>query len=252
MIPKIIHYCWLSGEEYPGLIKRCMDSWKRKLPGWEFRLWDSGCLEQIGFEYVREAYDARIYAYAADVIRLWAVYNYGGFYLDTDVEVVKDLSPLTVQPYVFGLENGTGNIEAAVFGAEPGFGFVGRCLDFYRDKHCVVDGRRIDDYTIPGVMKDLVGPVKYLSSEKDFDPSEKRIQVYGCQFLSPKSFLGTDKSGLASVTEDTYTYHHFKLGWLPFWKKVSVRVRQLLGPRLSEPVFKVLDSVRTRSLERHI
>ena len=89
MIPKIVHYCWLSGDEYPELVKQCMASWKENLPGWEFRLWDKTCLPEIDNLYAWESYEDKVYALACDVILLYAVHKFGGVYMDVDVEVLK-------------------------------------------------------------------------------------------------------------------------------------------------------------------
>ncbi len=66
MIPKVVHYCWLSGDEYPELVKKCLASWKEKLPGWEFRLWDKTCLQEIDNPYAWESYEDKVYALACD------------------------------------------------------------------------------------------------------------------------------------------------------------------------------------------
>ena len=102
MIPKIIHFCWLSDDEYPDLIKKCIASWKEKLPEFEIKHWDKKCLDELNSDWVNEAFSAKKYAFAADYIRLYAIYNYGGFYLDSDVEVIKDFTDLLNYPYIFG------------------------------------------------------------------------------------------------------------------------------------------------------
>ena len=238
MIPKIIHYCWLSGDEYPVIIKKCLQSWQEKLPDFEFRLWDSSCLPLIGSEYANEAFEAKYYAPAADIVRLWAVYHYGGFYLDTDVEVIKDLSPMTMFPYVLGLENGTGNIEAAVFGAEAGMEYLRQCLAFYDDKHCVENGKRVFPIPIPRVMTHMMGDDKrILRSLEDFDLDSHLFQVFNWDFFSPKSYLASERRGWASVTKNTFTFHHFRVAWLPFHKRCSIFLRRILGKRVSEKFF---------------
>lgn len=238
MIPKIIHYCWLSGDEYPVMEKKCLQSWQERLPDFEFRLWDQSCLPLIGSQYANEAYDAKIYALAADIVRLWAVYHYGGFYLDTDVEVIKDLSPMTVFPYAFGLENGTGKIEAAVFGSEPGTEYLRQCLAFFDDKHCIENGKRIDIIPLPGVMSLVMGEEKrILRSLEDFDPDSPLLQVFNWDFFSPKSFMASERRGWRSVTKNTFTFHHFRVAWLPFRKKISVYLRRILGVKVSEWLF---------------
>ena len=89
MIPKIIHFCWMSGDAYPEKIKKCIESWKQKLPDYEIWLWDTNRFDINQSIWVKEAFEAKRYAFCADYIRCYALYNYGGVYLDSDVEVLK-------------------------------------------------------------------------------------------------------------------------------------------------------------------
>ena len=81
MIPKIIHYCWLSNDPIPDDLKKCMDSWKEKLPDYEVMLWNFDRFPKTKSQWVSDAFDNKKYAFAADYIRLNALYNYGGIYL---------------------------------------------------------------------------------------------------------------------------------------------------------------------------
>jgi mannosyltransferase OCH1-like enzyme len=82
MIPKIIHYCWISAEEYPQKIKECMTSWEKHLPGYELRKWDASNFVMDSTKWTSDAIKVNAYAVAADYIRFYALYNYGGIYLD--------------------------------------------------------------------------------------------------------------------------------------------------------------------------
>ena len=133
MIPKIIHFCWLSDDEYPKLIKKCIESWKNKLPDYELILWDTKKFDLNSTIWTKQAFEAKKYAFAADYIRLYAVYTYGGIYLDSDVEVLKKFDSLLNLPYFAGLEQNE-IIEAAVFGAEKGTDWVADCMRYYDDR----------------------------------------------------------------------------------------------------------------------
>ena len=242
MIPQIIHYCWLSGDAYPKLVQQCIASWQRLLPDYEFRLWDKSCLPMIDSAYANEAFEQKVYAAAADIIRLWAVYHYGGFYLDMDVEVLRDLSSLTRFPYVFGVENGTGGIEAAIFGAEPGMAFLKDCLNFYEGKHFT----REVLYPLPGVMKEVVGEKRIIYSEKEFVADSPSILVFNYVFFSPKGFMDSEKRGEKAITSNTYTFHHFRVSWLPFHKKFSIWIRRIFGKSFTEPLFLLWSKVRNK------
>ncbi len=89
MIPKIIHYCWLSSEPYPEKIQNCIDSWKKILPDYEIKLWNMNNFDINSIDFVKEACSVKKWAFASDYIRLYALYNYGGIYLDSDVLIKK-------------------------------------------------------------------------------------------------------------------------------------------------------------------
>ena len=94
MIPKIIHYCWLSNDPIPENLQSYLKTWKEKLPDYEFILWNFNRFEKSSSKWVAQAFDNKKYAFAADYIRLFAVYNFGGFYLDMDIQVLKSFDDL--------------------------------------------------------------------------------------------------------------------------------------------------------------
>lgn len=88
-IPKVIHYCWFGCGEYSSLIKKCMATWERVLPDYEFVLWNEDNFPIEKYPFAQEAYDKKKYAFTSDVARLAALYEHGGIYLDTDIEMLK-------------------------------------------------------------------------------------------------------------------------------------------------------------------
>jgi len=145
MIPKIIHYTWFSGEPFPEKIQVCIDSWKEHLPDYELRLWDMEAIKSIDSMFLREALAEKKWAYAADYVRLYAVYHEGGIYLDTDVMVYRSFDDLLGERAFIGKENSVhfeGGFTAQYlsshcFGAEKGHPFVKDCLDYFEDRHFV-------------------------------------------------------------------------------------------------------------------
>lgn len=120
MIPKIIHYCWLSNDPYPDKIRKCLESWHRYLPDYKFILWNRDSFDIDSVTWTKQAFERKKYAFAADYIRIWALKNYGGIYLDLDVEVLKKFDDLLELPYFMGIERYelTNAVEAAVLGTE--------------------------------------------------------------------------------------------------------------------------------------
>lgn len=94
MIPKKIHYCWFGRGPLPELARKCIASWRKYLPEYEIKEWNEDNFDLDAYPYVREAYDSRKFAFVTDVVRLYALYNEGGIYMDTDVEVLKPLDSI--------------------------------------------------------------------------------------------------------------------------------------------------------------
>lgn len=199
MIPKIIHYCWLSGDPIPENLAKCMQSWKEKLPEYEWMLWDFTRFEKESSAWVSEAFDNRKYAFAADYIRLYAVYHYGGIYMDMDIEVVKSFNELLDNPYMIAYERPDKiGIEAGCFGAEKGSPYLKACLDYYVDRHFVQPDGTFDTRTLPSIMQEIL-------EKNAFD-----FTLYDNNHFTAKS----GETGIVTVTNDTYAIHHFAGSWL--------------------------------------
>lgn len=111
MIPKVIHYCWLSGDPFPSNIKACMDSWKKVMPDYEWKVWNTENFDVNSVPYVREAFEKRKWAFAADYIRMYALYTEGGIYLDSDVKILKPFDDFLSYSFFSSLEYHPSQIE---------------------------------------------------------------------------------------------------------------------------------------------
>ena len=161
MIPKRIHLCWLSGDPYPAKIGKCLASWKKHLPDYEVVLWDTKRFDLESSPWVKQAFEAKKYAFAADYIRFYALYNYGGIYLDSDVEVLRSFDPLLGLPYFAGAET-AGTIEAAVLG----------------DQEYATFQEQDSSGTAAKMVKDTPGAISYLAFSY-YDSSIKALSVDG-------------------------------------------------------------------------
>ena len=115
-----------------------MNSWKEKLPDYEFILWNFDRFDKNSSKWVTQAFDNKKYAFAADYIRFYALYNYGGIYLDSDVEVLKSLDDLLDLPYFMGAEKAQTPVAASI-GAEKACDWIKACLDYYIDRPFIND-----------------------------------------------------------------------------------------------------------------
>lgn len=198
MIPKIIHYCWLSNDPVPKEFQNYINGWHEKLTGYEFIKWDFTRFPKEQSDWVSKAFDNKKYAFAADYIRLYAVYNYGGIYMDMDIEVLKAFDDLLDASYMMATERPNESwIEAGCFGAEKGNEFIGLCLDRYNDRHFIKPDGSFDQLPLPQVMD---------SVKKEHSVE---LNLYPWYFFTAKSY----DTGIESPREETYTIHHFAGSW---------------------------------------
>lgn len=169
MIPKIIHYIWLGNNPMPKALSDCVDSWKKYMSDYELMLWDDRAISRVNMTFVNEAIQAKKWAFASDVIRLWALYNYGGIYLDTDVKVLKSFDPLLDNKAFIGRENCLQligkkteyHLTSFCFGAEKGSVYIKRCLDYYKDRHFINSA----DEVLPMELRFDVRNASFIHSE---------------------------------------------------------------------------------------
>ncbi len=210
MIPKIIHYCWLSGEPYPEKVQTCIESWKQVLPDYEIWLWDADRFHIQSIPWVYEAVKAEKYAFASDYIRFYALYHFGGIYLDSDVEVLKSFDGLLNQKFFFGFEY-SGQPEAAVIGAVQHLKWLRRCMEWYENH---------DFGTFITSKKQIVAPTIFRHGfEKTYHArlmDNGKVQsihsgsIFPYQYFSPKNGF----TGKICMTGKTYAVHHFHAAWL--------------------------------------
>lgn len=208
MIPKVIHYCWLSGEEYPQTIAKCIESWKEKLTDYEFVLWDTNAFDIESNKYVSQAYQAKKYAFASDYIRLYALYHYGGIYLDSDIVVYKKFDELLNNKAFCGFESEEG-VTAWLMASEKGNPLFKELLSYYDEREFAFPDGGYD--TTPNVFpitNTLVahGLVLDGSLQKLSD-----ITVYPRTFFCPVVPYGDYEE---CFSENTYAQHLFNGGWI--------------------------------------
>lgn len=218
-IPKIIHYCWLSQDEFPELIQKCMNSWREKLPDYEIKCWNTSNFDVNICQYTREAFQERKYAFVSDYIRLYALYNEGGIYLDSDIEVIRRFDNLLDNPAFTCFEN-EHSVAAWIFGSEKGNPLFKEFMDYYKDKKFIIDNDKYDLTPNPVPITNICvekglnlnGNLQYLENITIY-PSD-----YFCPYNRAKEEL--------NITENTYSIHYFNGAWMSDKKKKIVQKRK--------------------------
>ena len=174
MLPKLLPYCWFgNGKKFPEELQRNITSWKALLPDYEFIRWDENSFDLDQWPFAKEAFEKKKYAFTSDVARLYAMYTYGGIYLDTDVQILKKFDDLLHLPYFAGLEH-TGIIESAIFGAEKNSDWLATCLEYYDNRSFIKEDGSYDIKILPAILKFQLEKVRKLykmsaSEIKDVD-----------------------------------------------------------------------------------
>lgn len=204
MIPKTIHYCWFGRGEKPKLAQKCIASWHKYCPDYEIIEWNEDTFDLDANPYTRWCYDNRKYAFLSDYARLLIIGDYGGFYFDTDVELVKSLDPLRQHAAVFGFENDEFVNTGEGFGAEPGNPVVLAMLDEYTPlldgTHGVIGCPRLNTQTLLRLGLVANGNYQEVSG----------AVIYPADYFNPYD----DPTGKLTRTVNTYSIHWYGKSWM--------------------------------------
>jgi hypothetical protein len=250
MIPKIIHYCWLSGDIIPPDYARCMETWKQKLTSYEFMLWDTKRFNIDSVLWVKQAFETGLYACAADYIRLYAVYNYGGIYLDMDMEVVKPFDELLNTDIMLAMENHKNEyIEAGCFGAVKGHPYVKKCMEYFEetpffDPALLPEIMKLDRSERHYFIKPLILPdLMTIVLKQHF--SNENYSIYSHDYFTAKNIM----TGEIEKTKNTFTIHHFTSKYISDrsrkMKERDQAIRRIFGEssRITKIIFRFIGTL---------
>ena len=207
-IPKIIHYCWFGGKQKPADVEYCISTWRKILPDYQIMEWNEQNFS-VGdsVPYVQEAYSRGKWAFVSDYVRLHALEQYGGIYLDTDVELFRPLDGLLECRMFMGFES-KDYLSTAVIGCEPGVPVITSFLEHYRDRHFIMpDGSDAIESTnvvfLTGLMKEwglrLNGKMQTVGD----------VTVYPQWYFSPNDVINV----FGKFRKRSYAYHHMNASW---------------------------------------
>lgn len=205
-IPKIIHYCWLSGDPFPKDIQRCIDSWGKYLPDYQIKLWNTQNFDCNRWKYTQQALTRKKYAFVSDVVRLYALYTEGGIYLDSDIEVMQNFDDLLSNPAFSGIESG-GRFAAWIMASEAGNPLFGEMLSYYENRMFVTEQGEMD--LTPNTI-----PMTAILSHHGMKPENilqklQHITIYPEEYFCPKN-PWTSK---ITITKNTHAMHLFAGAW---------------------------------------
>ena len=230
MIPKVIHYIWFGGNPLPPLAEQCIASWKRYMPDYEIKRWDEDNFDVHACDYTSEAYEHGKWAFVSDYARFQILYDEGGVYLDTDVELIKPLDDILAKGPYMGFETDPApDCQCSVapglgLAANPGLGLFKTILDSYQGDHFVKSGGIYDQTTIvvrtTNILRDLgmreVPGIQEVAG----------VRLYPKEYFCPQDFLTKE----TQITENTHSIHHYDASWAGPATRLKHKVMRAVGP----------------------
>lgn len=204
MIPKTIHLCWFSNDPYPVEIKMCLESWAKLIPDYKVRLWTADDARAIGMPFINEALEERRWAFAADVVRVYAVYTEGGVYADSDILLYKRFDQFLPKEeeetdvFVTFHEDveqrperrtyGDFGLNAAFFIGTKGNTFCRELLDYYAAHHYRQADGTLDNLVSPHVMRIVAKGWGWVMEDRlqELGKDGAVLRVYPTYYLAPK------------------------------------------------------------------
>ena len=210
LIPKIIHYCWFGRNSKPKLAEKCIKSWKKYCPDYEIIEWNEDNYNISAAPlYVRQAYEAKKWAFVTDYVRLQVIYDYGGLYFDTDVEVVKNTDAFLQNQAFFGFQEGGFVNTGLGFGAEKGAGILWEIMQQYQSIPFILPDGSYDDLSCPERNTEVFLRHGLKANNKD-QILDGNIRIYPEEVFSPIQF----STGIMRKTKRTATIHWFAGSWM--------------------------------------
>lgn len=206
LIPKTIHYFWFGKKPKSEIINKCISSWRKYLPDYQIIEWNEDNFDVFSSKYSTEAYESKKYAFVSDFARFKVLFEYGGFYLDTDVELMKSLDDLRNNKVFMGFESKTLVNPGLIIGAQSQNSFIGELLNKYSNLNFMYNGHlnltTIGEYTTALLLK------KGLKLNGQYQRLEC-IRIYPRDSFCPYNYY----TGSLDVTVNTYSIHHYDASW---------------------------------------
>lgn len=223
MIPKVIHYIWFGGNPLPPLAEQCIASWKRYMPDYEIKRWDEDNFDVHACDYTSEAYEHGKWAFVSDYARFQILYDEGGVYLDTDVELIKPLNDILAEGPYMGFE--TDPAPDGQSSVAPGIGLLKTVIDSYQGDHFVKPGGIYDQTTIvvrtTNILRDMG------MREEPGIQEVAGVRLYPKEYFCPQNFI----TGETRFTENTHSIHHYDASWAGPVTRLKHKVMHAVGPK---------------------
>lgn len=222
-IPKIIHYCWFGGNPLPPEALKCIETWKKYCPEYEIKQWDESNYNLHSCKYIEEAYQAKKWAFVSDYARMDILYQYGGVYLDTDVELIKNLDPILEKGPFMGLEKDFETNKKCMVATGLGIAtykgnhIYKEVLDYYKNISFINHDGSLNLVTVVDHVTNVLR--KYGLQDKPGIQNINGINIYPKEYFCPKDV----DTHVLTITTNTYSIHHYDSSWGEWYDRAVVK-----------------------------
>lgn len=222
MIPKVIHYCWFGGNPLPQSVKMCIKSWEMQCPDYEIIEWNETNFDVKSHPFIKDAYEGKAWAFVSDYARLKVVYENGGFYLDTDVELLKSLDSLCKEKCYFGIEQDICAVATGLgFGAEKENSVI---LDMLKEYDKVdFANEELEKIACPILNTRVLERIGFVKENKLQNLGD--VVIYPSEYFDP--IAPGDTKNLTS--EKTISVHHYSATWTSKSNRIKRRFINFIG-----------------------
>lgn len=244
-IPRVIHYCWFGDAKQSSKIEECISSWKRYCPNYEIKLWNEKNFDINCSAYCKEAYENKKWAFVSDYVRLSVIYQYGGVYLDTDVELIRDLDDLLKMEAFMCVEQDLNIATGLGFGAAPKNDTVKSLLEVYENIHFEDENGNINLVTCPIYTTNFFEQHGY---KKDGTFQKVcNVVLLPSDYFCPLNY----KNGRLNITDNTHGIHWYAESWMSENDRKIHQMEWKINNNFS-PAFATIICICYRNLSRFI
>jgi mannosyltransferase OCH1-like enzyme len=242
-IPKILHYVWVGGNPIPPRLAEYMATWKQKCPDYKIIQWDETNFDINKSPRLRAEIEKKHWAFVADIIRTFVLYEHGGIYLDTDVEILKPLDELLRHEFFIGYEAKYW-VSNAIIGGVAGHKILKELVDFYSSPKCLEITETMYNVHIYSALIEKLYGIKLDGKTSETDG----VALYATDWFYPRHYL----SARLRLTENTHTNHHYLSSWHGWKMRVWMRFVKGIYFVFGKRFFHIFERMNAKRFRRKV
>lgn len=234
-VDKVIHYCWFGQKEKPESVKKMISSWKKYCPDYKIIEWNEDNSNLQECLYVKQAYENKKYAFVADYVRMKVLYEQGGVYLDTDVELTKNIDQFLENDMTISFQDDK-YINTGLIITKPKNSIIKKMIEYYQTHNFVKEDMSLDMKTNVSILTDIL--LLHGLQANNTNQQVEGITILTNDYFAPLNF----QTRVMKKTENTHAIHWFDATWLSTNKRIQLKLKRCLRRIIGEEKYSALKS----------